>query len=201
MLWTRFFLWVLSSAVRRTSLAPYAHAASHLAPPNGFVVGAFRLPASRSYVGNLSPDVTDALLLEIFTSLSGASVLAARVVRERATGSPTLFGFVDFPSQAHATAAFTLNGRILLGRDLRLNWAYRGAAASSSATMGHASVFVGDLSGEIDNCALYAAFLPYGALSDARVMWDPATGRSRGYGFLAFHSRDDADRVSEGGTG
>lgn len=31
--------------------------------------------------------------------------------------------------------------------------------------------------------------------SDARVMWDHNTGRTRGYGFVSFKNKDDADRA------
>jgi len=33
------------------------------------------------------------------------------------------------------------------------------------------------------------------SLSDARVMWDQSTGRSRGYGFIAFRKKNDAERA------
>lgn len=37
--------------------------------------------------------------------------------------------------------------------------------------------------------------MAFGTLSDARVMWDMATGKSRGYGFLAFRDRADAEQA------
>lgn len=43
--------------------------------------------------------------------------------------------------------------------------------------------------------ALYEAFKPYGSLSDARVMYDKDTGKSRGYGFVSFRDKNDAERV------
>lgn len=30
---------------------------------------------------------------------------------------------------------------------------------------------------------------------DARVMWDHSTGRSKGYGFVSFRSKEDGDRA------
>ena len=30
---------------------------------------------------------------------------------------------------------------------------------------------------------------------DARVMWDHSTGRSKGYGFVSFRNREDAERA------
>lgn len=38
------------------------------------------------------------------------------------------------------------------------------------------------------------AFSTFGTVSEARVMWDMKTGRSRGYGFVAFRDRADAEK-------
>jgi nucleolysin TIA-1/TIAR len=53
-------------------------------------------------------------------------------------------------------------------------------------TQNHFHVFVGDLSPEVNDEALGKAFGAFGTLSEARVMWDMNSGKSRGYGFLAF---------------
>lgn len=45
--------------------------------------------------------------------------------------------------------------------------------------------------------ALRAAFSSYESLSDARVMWDMSSGRSRGYGFVSFIERADAESAIE----
>lgn len=37
--------------------------------------------------------------------------------------------------------------------------------------------------------------MAFGTLSDARVMWDMNSGKSRGYGFLAFRDRTDAEQA------
>jgi nucleolysin TIA-1/TIAR len=42
---------------------------------------------------------------------------------------------------------------------------------------------------------LQRAFSAFGSLSDARIMADAATGKSRGYGFLAFRDRADAEQA------
>lgn len=39
------------------------------------------------------------------------------------------------------------------------------------------------------------AFSAFGSVSEARVMWDMKTGRSRGYGFVAFRDRTDAEKA------
>lgn len=42
---------------------------------------------------------------------------------------------------------------------------------------------------------LTQAFSAFGSVSEARVMWDMKTGRSRGYGFVAFRDRAEADKA------
>ena len=47
-------------------------------------------------------------------------------------------------------------------------------------------IFVGDLSSEVNDRILMEAFQQCKGCSDARVMWDHGTGRSKGYGFVSF---------------
>lgn len=42
---------------------------------------------------------------------------------------------------------------------------------------------------------LLQAFSAFGSVSEARVMWDMKTGRSRGYGFVAFRDRPEAEKA------
>lgn len=47
-------------------------------------------------------------------------------------------------------------------------------------------MFVGDLSPEITTEDIKSAFAPFGKISDARVVKDMATGKSKGYGFVSL---------------
>jgi nucleolysin TIA-1/TIAR len=88
----------------------------------------------------------------------------------------------------------TLNGRKIFDTEIRVNWAYQNTGtgvggmpgAPREDTQNHFHVFVGDLSPEVNDEALGKAFGAFGTLSEARVMWDMNSGKSRGYGFLAF---------------
>lgn len=51
-------------------------------------------------------------------------------------------------------------------------------------------LFVGNLSWGIDDAALEEAFAQFGAIDEAVVIVDRATGRSKGFGFVTF--ADDA---------
>ncbi|RVW43987.1 Oligouridylate-binding protein 1 [Vitis vinifera] len=80
------------------------------------------------------------------------------------------YGFVDyFDRRSAALSIVTLNGR-------HLSLQY----------------FVGDLSPEVTDATLFACFSVYPSCSDARVMWDQKTGRSRGFGFVSFRNQQEA---------
>ena len=76
-----------------------------------------------------------------------------------------------------------------------MNWAYQSNSQNKEDTSNHFHIFVGDLSNEVNDEVLLQAFSAFGSVSEARVMWDMKTGRSRGYGFVAFRERGDAEKA------
>ena len=73
--------------------------------------------------------------------------------------------------------------------------AYQSNTSNKEDTSNHFHIFVGDLSNEVNDEVLLQAFSAFGSVSEARVMWDMKTGRSRGYGFVAFRERQDAEKA------
>lgn len=59
----------------------------------------------------------------------------------------------------------------------------------------HYHIFVGDLSPEIETQTLKEAFLPFGEISDCRVVRDPQTLKSKGYGFVSFMKKVEAENA------
>uniref|UniRef100_A0A914DQA8 RRM domain-containing protein n=1 Tax=Acrobeloides nanus TaxID=290746 RepID=A0A914DQA8_9BILA len=62
-------------------------------------------------------------------------------------------------------------------------------------TSKHFHVFVGDLSQEVDNNVLKQAFDRFGEISEVKVIRDSQSLKSRGYGFVTFPRKEDADRA------
>ncbi|OIV97778.1 hypothetical protein TanjilG_12535 [Lupinus angustifolius] len=157
--------------------------------PSGNLPPGFDTSACRSvYVGNINVNVTDQLLAEVFQS-AGPLAGCKLIKKEKSS-----YGFVDYHDRASAALAImTLHGRQLYGQALKVNWAY--ANSSREDTSGHFNVFVGDLSAEVTDATLFACFSVYPSCSDARVMWDNKTGRSKGYGFVSFRDHQDAQRA------
>lgn len=54
-------------------------------------------------------------------------------------------------------------------------------------------LFVGGLSWGTDDNALAAGFEQYGKVTEAKVITDRETGRSRGFGFVTYANDQDAD--------
>ena len=53
-------------------------------------------------------------------------------------------------------------------------------------------VFVGGLSWDTTDEGLRQAFAPHGEVTEAKVITDRGTGRSRGFGFVTFAQDEDA---------
>lgn len=53
-------------------------------------------------------------------------------------------------------------------------------------------LFVGGLSWDTTDEGLRQAFAPFGEISEAKVITDRDTGRSRGFGFVTFATDEDA---------
>jgi RNA recognition motif-containing protein len=72
------------------------------------------------FVGNLSRDVTDEDLRQAFAAFG--EVTSATVIKDKFSGEPRGFGFVEMPAKAGAQSAIAgLNGKELKGRALNVN--------------------------------------------------------------------------------
>lgn len=137
------------------------------------------------YVGNIHLQVTDTVLQEVFQSIG--PVEGCKLIRKEKSS----FGFIDYYDRRYAALAIlSLNGRQLYGQPIKVNWAY--TSTPREDTSGHFNIFVGDLCPEVTDATLFAFFSGYSTCSDARVMWDQKTGRSRGFGFVSFRNQQDA---------
>ena len=58
-------------------------------------------------------------------------------------------------------------------------------------------LFVGGLAWATDDDGLRIAFEQFGEVTDAKVITDRDTGRSRGFGFVTFESGADADNAQQ----
>jgi RNA recognition motif-containing protein len=72
------------------------------------------------YVGNLSYNVSEENLRQAFGAFGQVS--SATIVKDKYSGQPRGFGFVEMPDQAEAQEAIkNLNGKELLGKQMSVN--------------------------------------------------------------------------------
>ncbi|KAJ3134709.1 hypothetical protein HK100_003353 [Physocladia obscura] len=150
-------------------------------------------PLCKLYVGNLDARVDEPYLHQLFLMDLRSDLIESVKIVPQPGGLN--YGFVEYKEPEHAeTAIQLLNGKRVFTSDIRVNWAFAGSSSKEDLST-HSHIFVGDLGSEVNDQLLAKAFSAFGSLSDARVMWDPNSGKSRGYGFVAFKDREDAERA------
>ena len=141
---------------------------------------------------SLSPRVTEYMLTEIFAVVG--PVRHVKIIRDSYIRGLN-YSFVEYMDmRAAETALQVLNGRKIFDTEIRVNRAYQGQQ-NKEDTPNHFHVFIGDLPPEVNDTVLAQVFTAFGSLSDARVMRDMNSGKSRGYGFLAFRDKTDAEQA------
>ncbi|XP_067144079.1 nucleolysin TIAR-like isoform X2 [Centruroides vittatus] len=141
------------------------------------------------YVGNLDPSVTEELILALFGQIG--PVKGCKIIHEPGNDPYCFVEFTDH--QAAAAALLAMNKRQCLGKEMKVNWATSPSNTPKQDTSKHYHIFVGDLSPEIETQQLREAFAPFGEISDCRVVRDPQTLKSKGYGFVSFVKKADAE--------
>jgi RNA recognition motif-containing protein len=107
--------------------------------------------------------------------------------------------FVDFQTPQAAGKALGLNGQMIpnSSRPFKLNWASGGGLADRNREDRgpEYSIFVGDLGPDVNEGILLGIFRNrYPSCKSAKIMTDPLTGMSRGYGFVRFSDSNEQER-------
>ncbi|GMM38864.1 Nam8 protein [Saccharomycopsis crataegensis] len=173
---------------------------------------------SQLWMGELDPWWDESTIRSIWSSL-GENVINVKLIKEKsmdpnasATSNNAGYCFVDFGSYLNASKAIMKNGLLIPGTNkvLKLNWAsgsnnfvYNSnnnpltpSNNSMNGNMNESSIFVGDLANDVKEHDLFELFKSrYPSVTNAKIMMDPVTGTSRGYGFIRFANDQDQQRA------
>ncbi|KAL5557258.1 hypothetical protein UlMin_039494 [Ulmus minor] len=150
-----------------------------------------------AYVGNLDPQISEELLWELF--VQAGPVVNVYVPKDRVTNLHQGYGFVEFRSEEDADYAIkVLNMIKLYGKPIRVN---KASQDKKSLDVG-ANLFIGNLDPDVDEKLLYDTFSAFGGIvTNPKIMRDPETGNSRGFGFISYDSFEASDAAIEAMNG
>ncbi|XP_023537623.1 polyadenylate-binding protein RBP47-like [Cucurbita pepo subsp. pepo] len=146
------------------------------------------------WVGDLQHWMDENYLHSCFASTGEVSSI--KVIRNKQTGISEGYGFVEFLSHTTAEKVLHNYSTVLMPNTeltFRLNWATSSTGDKRSEKGSDLSIFVGDLAADVTDSILQETFASkYSSVKAAKVVYDPNTGCSKGYGFVRFG--DDNER-------
>ncbi|XP_077233897.1 RNA-binding protein 1-like [Tasmannia lanceolata] len=168
------------------------------------------------FVGGISWETSEETLKDHFSNYG--EVVDSVIMRDRNTGSARGFGFVLFSDQSAADKALQ-EKHVILGRTVEVKKAVprgghnnqhnqhhhnqqqsKGSSRNSSSNISNnqfrtKKIFVGGLSASLTEEEFKNYFEKFGRITDVVVMYDNATHRPRGFGFITFDSEESVENV------
>uniref|UniRef100_A0ACD5ZA99 Uncharacterized protein n=1 Tax=Avena sativa TaxID=4498 RepID=A0ACD5ZA99_AVESA len=152
--------------------------------------------ATKLYFGNLPYNCDSALLAGIVQDHAIPEMV--EVLYDRTTGRSRGFAFVTMSTLKDCERVIkNLDGTLYSGRTMRVNMADKPKAKLPLYPETEHKLFVGNLSWTVTPDMLIEAFQRCGNVVGARVLYDGETGRSRGYGFVCYSTKEEMDQAIE----
>lgn len=145
------------------------------------------------YVGNLDEKFNEELLWELM--LQSGPVVNVHMPKDKVTGQHLGYGFVEFRSEEDSEYAIKVMNMIkVYGKPIKVN---KASNDKKQLDVG-ANIFIGGLDPDVDEKLLYDTFSAFGGITQTpKIMRDPETGTSKGYGFVSFDSFESSDLAIE----
>merc|ERR1719182_133114 len=148
------------------------------------------------YVGNIDLKIDEEVLWELM--VQAGPVQNVHLPRDKITNTHQGYGFVEFKNEEDADYAIKILNMIkLFGKPIRCN---KSSQDKKTNEVG-ANLFIGNLEVEVDEKMLYDTFSAFGVLLFVKVMRDPDTGESRGFGFISYDTFEASDAALAGMNG
>ncbi|CAG8974158.1 hypothetical protein HYALB_00002797 [Hymenoscyphus albidus] len=152
------------------------------------------------WMGELEPWIDENFIRSVWFGMG--EQVNVKMIRDKFSGNAG-YCFIDFASPAAAAKALSLNGSMIpnTSRPFKLNWASGGGLADRRSESRddrgpEYSIFVGDLGPEVNEYVLVSLFQArFPSCKSAKIMTDPISGMSRGYGFVRFAEEQDQQRA------
>ena len=137
------------------------------------------------WMGDILPGMTESFILNAFYNYE-IRPTGVKLIMDKKTNKIKNYCFINFANIQNANEALTkLNGKPIIGTQylFKLNWANYHKGTNKS-------VYVGNLSSEINDIDLYNFFKKkYDSVHHANVITD--NGISKGYGFVLFTNENE----------
>ncbi|XP_058451574.1 tRNA selenocysteine 1-associated protein 1 [Malaya genurostris] len=146
------------------------------------------------WMGSLESYMTENFIIAAFRKL-GEDPQTVKLMRNKYTGEPAGYCFVSFKTdEAAIDAMHKLNGKPIPGTNPLVRFRLNSATNNQNKALladREFSVWVGDLSSDVDDYSLYRVFsAKYTSIKTAKVILD-SSGFSKGYGFVKFGLEDE----------
>lgn len=160
-----------------------------------------QVQARTLWIGEIDGWMNEDFLNSRFLSY-GVTPKSVKIIRNRTKGICLGYGFVEFFSQSQAEEVLqTLNNKGILdkGKTFKLNWA--SDSASKAACMrglpkNEFTVYVGELDLSVTEDDLKKCFSKfYKSVIGTKIVIDPITKASKGYGFVRFSDPFESQRA------
>ncbi|KAK4694935.1 hypothetical protein P7C70_g8651, partial [Phenoliferia sp. Uapishka_3] len=153
------------------------------------------------HLGDLDIWMDEAYVRECCARMGWEGVTSIKMIRGSGTTPTSGYCFLTYPDVTRAAqvlARFNTSPPTLMPRSSRtfkLNWG-TGLPGLQPNWQGEYSVFVGELAREVGEAELISLFTPlFPSTKSAKIMYDPSTFLSRGYGFVRFADKSEMQRA------
>ena len=154
------------------------------------------------WIGGLEPYMDENFLNAAMMALQQDGVVSIKVMTNKFTGEPAGYGFINFESDQRAILTMhRLGGKVIPNSNPPVRFKLNHNSTRLQPGEPDTSIWVGDLTPEVDDFALYQFFSQrYQTVRCAKVVLDES-GFSKGYGFVRFGSESEQQHALANMTG